>query len=131
MLALHRFLPGPHLVSAPLRWTGFAVLAVGLAISWWHARLFRRAGTNIHTFREPDVLVTRGLFRFTRNPMYLGFVLALAGLAAVLGAATPVAVVAAYAVVADRAYIRFEEAAMQRRFGDAYREYCGRVRRWL
>ena len=100
-------------------------------MSVWHARLFRRAGTEIHTFRMPRVLVTDGLFRHSRNPMYLGFLLVLAGLALVLGAAVPLLVVAAFALVVDRWYIRHEERALREAFGDAYDDYCGRVRRWL
>lgn len=131
MLALHQALPGPHLAPVWLRSLGLVPLAAGLAIAWWHARLFRRIGTNLHTFREPGQLVTGGLFRISRNPMYLGFVLSLAGLGILLGAATPWAVVAAFVLVVDRWYIRFEEAAMQHHFGAAYEAYRRDVRRWL
>jgi len=131
MMLLHACAPGPHWLPAWLRWPGLALLVAGLGIAAWHARLFRRVGTNIHTFRAPQVLVTGGLFRHSRNPMYLGFVLALAGLALVLGAVTPALVAVAYAVVVDRWYIRFEEEAMARTFGEDYRRYRTRVRRWL
>ena len=63
--------------------------------------------------------------------MYLGFVLVLTGLAVILGSVTPFAVLALFALLVDRWYIRFEERAMLRRFGDAYRSYRQRVRRWL
>lgn len=132
MLLLHRFAPGLHWPPVPWRsWGGMATVVLGLGIAQWHARLFRRRGTNLHTFREPQQLVTEGLFRHSRNPMYLGFALAAAGLALALGAATPVLVLAAFVLVLDRWYIRFEEQAMLRSFGQAYRDYCRHTRRWF
>jgi protein-S-isoprenylcysteine O-methyltransferase Ste14 len=131
MATVHRYLPGIHFLPAWTRWPGLALLLIGIAISAWHARLFRRRGTNIHTFRDPDVLVTEGMFRFTRNPMYLGFALALAGMAAILGSTTPFIVLALFIFLVDRWYIRLEERAMLRQFGDAYRSYRQQVRRWL
>lgn len=132
MLLLHRFAPGLHWPPVPWRsWGGMATVVLGLGIAQWHARLFRRRGINLHTFREPQQLVTEGLFRHSRNPMYLGFALAAAGLALALGAATPVLVLAAFVLVLDRWYIRFEEQAMLRSFGQAYRDYCRHTRRWF
>lgn len=132
MLLLHRFAPGLHWPPVPWRsWGGMATVVLGLGIAQWHARLFRRRGTNLHTFREPQQLVTEGLFRHSRNPMYLGFALAAAGLALALGAATPVLVLAAFVLMLDRWYIRFEEQAMLRSFGQAYRDYCRHTRRWF
>ena len=132
MLFLHRAWPGPHLPASAWRAAiGLSILATGLGVAQWHARLFHRRGTAIHTFATPQVLVTSGLFGISRNPMYLGFVLALAGLGLLLGATTPWAVVLAFAAVVDRWYIRHEEAVMASMFGQAYRDYRRRVRRWL
>ncbi|MBD9394866.1 isoprenylcysteine carboxylmethyltransferase family protein [Acidovorax sp. ACV01] len=73
-----------------LAWMAGGVLVLaGLAIAQWHARLFKRIGTNINTFGEPGTLTTAGLFAYTRNPMYLGMLLALAGVALALGALSP------------------------------------------
>ncbi|MCE3289332.1 MAG: hypothetical protein K0R83_1344, partial [Caulobacter sp.] len=83
------------------------------------------------TFDDPDVLVTGGPFRFTRNPMYLGFLLLLAGVALGLGAASPWIVPVVFWLLADRWYIPFEERAMRRTFGEAYEAYARRVRRWV
>ncbi len=110
---------------------GLAMLVFGLVMTTAAARSFNRAGTNIKTFDEPDVLVTDGWFRYTRNPMYLGFATALLGLAGVLGSTSPLFAVAAFGIVTDRWYIQFEERAMQRQFGPAYDAYRARTRRWI
>ena len=74
------------------------------------------------------MLVTDGLFRFSRNPMYLGMSAALMGLGVVLGTLLPLLVTVAFVIIADRWYIRFEAAAMRRKFGHAYAQ---RTRRWF
>lgn len=95
------------------------------------ARQFERARTNIKTFDRPDKLVTWGVFRWTRNPMYLGFAGALFGLWLALGSASPALIMLAFWVTCDRWYIRFEERVMRQRFGADYLAYCERTRRWL
>jgi protein-S-isoprenylcysteine O-methyltransferase Ste14 len=131
MALLHLAAPVRAVVPEPYRWLGLPVLLAGLGVAQWHARLFRRRGTNIKTFDAPDRLVTEGLFRRTRNPMYLGFALALLGGAILLTSLSPCAVVVAFVLIVDRWYIAFEEAAMTRTFGDDYRRYQRRVRRWI
>jgi protein-S-isoprenylcysteine O-methyltransferase Ste14 len=131
MGALHMLLPGPTLLAFPYTLAGAPVAALGIAITLSGARLFSRVGTNIKTFNEPGVLVTDGVFRWSRNPMYLGFVLLLLGSAILLGTVTPFAGPALFALIADRWYIAFEEQAMQQRFGADYMAYRGRTRRWL
>ncbi|MFZ1105652.1 MAG: isoprenylcysteine carboxylmethyltransferase family protein [Hyphomicrobiaceae bacterium] len=77
------------------------------------------------------MLVTDGLFRWSRNPMYLGFVLRLLGTAILLGTTTPFIAPALFALIADRWYIAFEERAMGEKFGVDDAAYMGRTRRWL
>jgi protein-S-isoprenylcysteine O-methyltransferase Ste14 len=131
MVALHLLLPGAALLVLPYNLAGAVVAAAGFAITLSGARVFSRVGTNIRTFNEPGVLVTDGLFRWSRNPMYLGFVLLLLGTAMLLGTATPFLAVALFAVVADRWYIPFEERAMKAKFGADYAAYMHRTRRWI
>jgi protein-S-isoprenylcysteine O-methyltransferase Ste14 len=131
MAALRILAPGPMIMSFPYNLAGALVAALGLGLTLSGARLFSRVGTNIKTFNEPGTLVTGGAFRWTRNPMYLGFLLLLAGIAILLGAATPFAAVALFALVADRWYIAFEEQALERKFGAAYAAYRQTTRRWI
>lgn len=115
----------------PARAVGLALLLVGLISAAWHARLFRRVGTPVPTFEQPQVLVQAGLFNHSRNPMYLGFALALFGLCLLLDCWVNLIWLLAFVLVVQHWYIAFEERAMRSQFGDAYAAYCARVRRWL
>ena len=131
MVVLHALLPIALVVAWPYRLSGSLAVVAGLAMAVWGTRRFASAQTNIKTFDAPGRLVTDGLFRITRNPMYFGLVVALAGASVLFGSLSPMLVAAAFAVVTDRWYIRFEEAAMARAFGDEYAAYCRTTRRWL
>jgi protein-S-isoprenylcysteine O-methyltransferase Ste14 len=131
MGALHLAVPEPALVTGAGRWLGLAAIVGGGGLTVATARLFKRRRANLNTFNTPTALVTDGPFRVSRNPIYLGFAVFLFGVAAVLGSALPFVVAAAFAVVADRWYIPFEERAMRAEFGAAYEDYARRVRRWL
>ena len=114
-----------------LPWTGGALAALGIAVSVAGKRRFQREETNIFTFGKPDRLVTDGLFGISRNPMYLGLVLAGFGAALVSATATALLLAAAFACIVRYWYIAYEEAAMRRQFGADYDAYCSRVRRWI
>ncbi len=115
-----------------LTWSAGGVLVLaGLAMAQWHARLFKRIGTNINTFGEPGTLTTAGLFAHTRNPMYLGMLLALAGVALALGALSPWVLVLQFFVLVQCWYIPLEERKLAARFGSEYADYCRDVRRWI
>jgi protein-S-isoprenylcysteine O-methyltransferase Ste14 len=114
-----------------LRRIGIVLAASGLALDVWSVVLFRRAGTNPLPFRPSTAFVARGPYRFTRNPMYLGMTLLIGGvglwsarawiaLSALLGAA----VIHLYAIPREERYL-------ERTFGESYRDYRRRVRRWV
>jgi protein-S-isoprenylcysteine O-methyltransferase Ste14 len=91
----------------------------------------RRHGTTTLPHRSPSSLVTAGVFGKSRNPIYLGFVLILAGVSLWLGSVVGVILVPVLVVVLGRRFIEGEEARLRRAFGDAFDEYAGRTRRWL
>ena len=131
ILAADRFLPLMSFDVPGLPWGGAALVAMGIGISVAGKRRFQRAGTNVHTFQDPGELVTDGLYGISRNPMYLGLVLA--GFGAALVSATLAALVlgAAFALVVRYWYIAYEERAMRRAFGARYESYCRSAGRWL
>jgi protein-S-isoprenylcysteine O-methyltransferase Ste14 len=131
MWCLHRWWPAGLLLSWPWRALGLLPLVAGLAMAQRHARMFRRIGTEINTFGRPGRLVTEGLFARTRNPMYLGMLLCLVGVATLLGSVTPWLGPPAFFTLASLWYIPVEERAMAEAFGGAYADYRRRVRRWL
>lgn len=119
----------------PLHWAlrlvGVVPLAAGLWLNLGGAGLFARVGTNIRTFDEPGQLVTSGHFRFTRNPMYVGFTLMLVAVALFVGTLTAWLGAVVFFLAANGWYIPFEERRMVASFGDAYEEYRRRVPRWI
>jgi protein-S-isoprenylcysteine O-methyltransferase Ste14 len=110
---------------------GGSLILIGLALAAAGIRNFSRAGTPIPTNQPTRALVTTGIHGWTRNPIYLGMFLAYGGIGVAarspwtLILTLPLAITIRYGVVAR------EEAYLDRRFGDAYRDYKARVRRWL
>lgn len=92
---------------------------------------FKKEATEINTFKSPKKLVSTGLFHYSRNPIYLGFTLALGGLAIVLGNYAALDGLIAFFIAAHLWYIPYEEEAMEKEFGEAYLDYKSKVRRWL
>lgn len=107
------------------------MIVLGLGIAQWHSRLFKKLGTNINTFKEPDILTTEGFFRISRNPMYCGFIVTLLGICLVLGSTSPFLGLIGFGLLTNYWYIPFEERAMLIKFGDQYINYKSKVRRWI
>ena len=120
------FIPGRRAIYGVLLVAGVLVAAAGVL-------QFRRAGTtkNPMTPDAASALVTGGIYRFSRNPMYLGMVLVLLAVAVFfshpLGLAGPALFIAWITLF----QIAPEERALRKRFGAAFEEYCARVRRWI
>ena len=110
---------------------GLAFLATGTAMIIWSRRAFQAAGTPIRPFTESTVLIRHGLYRWSRNPMYLGAVFLVAGVAILLGTLAPLLVVIAVFAILQEGFIRREERLLDDTFGDRYRAYRRSVRRWL
>lgn len=110
-----------------------AVLIGGVAVALAGMLSFRSARTTINP-HKPDrasSLVVRGIFRYSRNPMYLGIALVLLAWAVWLARPLLLFGVLAFTLYMNRFQIAPEERAMERIFGEDYREYRRRVRRWL
>lgn len=131
MLALHRYLPVARIIEPPLTWLGLVPLLLGLASAVAGAQAFGRAGTSVKPFREAKALVTDGIFRVSRNPMYLGMISALLGVAILLGTLGAFLPVPLFFFVLQHWFVRPEEKMLDRLFGERYREYRRHVRRWM
>ncbi len=131
MAILHVTIPLGEWLPQPYSFLGTVAIVAGLGIGGWHSRLFRRLSTNIDTFGTPGQLTTEGLFKRTRNPMYVGLLTALVGLACVLGTVSPLFGPVVFFAMAQYVYIPFEERAMTMKFGDKYSAYQSSVSRWL
>jgi protein-S-isoprenylcysteine O-methyltransferase Ste14 len=131
MFLLDHWLPITWLLPAPFHWLGLIVLLPGIIILLQSGASFLKAKTGLLPFSEATTLVTGGMYRFSRNPMYLGMVLFLLGVALCLGSLSALIPVAVYAWIIDRQFIRNEEIFLTGIFGDEFREYMKRVRRWI
>ena len=131
MFALHHWLPIANLLPPPWHWLGLVLIIPGVVILLHSGLSFIRAKTGLLPFSDATSLVTNGLYRFTRNPMYLGMVLFLLGVALLLGSLSALAPVIAYTWIIDRQFIRNEELFLQEIFGEEYLAYMRRVRRWI
>ena len=117
-----------------VRVVAFVVIAlVGGSIALAGDLEFRRARTTINPFKPENstALVTSGIYRFTRNPMYLGLTLGLLGWAAFLCSAWTLLGPVVFILFIGRFQIAPEERVLSDKFGAAYANYTARVRRWL
>ncbi|OOG42906.1 isoprenylcysteine carboxylmethyltransferase family protein [Polaromonas sp. A23] len=109
------------------------LVAVGQSISMAGILLFRRAGTTVNPFTPgaTSSLVTNGVYRFTRNPMYIGLLLTLLGWAAFLSSPPALVYLVVFVLYMNRFQIGPEERVLSSLFGADYAAYQARVRRWL
>ena len=131
MLGLHYVLPGPRIISGLARYLGIVLMGASLGFGLWARLMFLRVGTTVKPFQESSELVVMGPFHVTRNPMYLSMVTLLLGLAILLGSLTPFFVIPLFVLIIDRRFIPVEEGMLEHRFGEFYRNYQARVRRWI
>lgn len=119
-------MPGRIAIAVLLAATGLAATIAGVAA-------FRRIGTTVNPL-DPNLstrIVSTGVYGFSRNPMYLGFLLALAGWAAHLANGGAALLLAAFVLYMNTFQIKPEERALLAKFGPEYAGYMSRVRRWL
>jgi protein-S-isoprenylcysteine O-methyltransferase Ste14 len=131
MLILHFTLPVVRIIPLPWDLLGLIPLVAGIALNLLADRLFHQAGTTIKPFQESKALITDGVFRFSRHPMYLGFVLILVGVAILLESLTPWVIVPIFAALMEVVFIQVEERMLAEKFGPAWMEYMKKVRRWI
>lgn len=110
---------------------GVVLIVAGLAIAAAAILTFRAARTTVDPTGHAAKLVTHGIFRFTRNPMYLGTLVLFAGVGLAADWAWLVLLLPVLATLLFILAIRREEGWLERRFGGDYRDYKQRVRRWI
>jgi protein-S-isoprenylcysteine O-methyltransferase Ste14 len=122
---------GDEVERTPFVALGWLAVICGFAIIAWGMTTFRRARTAIMPFRSARTIVASGPYRFSRNPMYLGFAVAHAGFAFVFGTAWPLILLPLVLTALWFLVIRREERYLAHAFGDEYARYQQRVRRWI
>jgi protein-S-isoprenylcysteine O-methyltransferase Ste14 len=126
---LQRLAPVP--LGPPLPELGMAVIFAALALIGWALLVLVKAGNDPRPDKPDSSMVEAGPFRFSRNPIYLGFLVAVAGFALRWGDLWGWVALAASHLMLDRLVVAREEAYLATRFGAAYAAYRRRVRRWV
>ena len=122
----------PDLIAfVPLQWAGEALFWLGLALAAGAALSFLIARSTIIPHQTPSALITGGLYRMSRNPIYLADVLILIGLSLKWGAVSGLVLAPVFAAVITARFIRPEEARLRARFGAEAEAFFARTRRWL
>ena len=119
-------IPAPAIVAGALGLAGAIVAVAGVVA-------FKKHKTTVNPFtpERSSSLVTSGIYKYTRNPMYLGFFLFLAGWAALLSNLVAFALLPAFIAYMNRFQIQPEERALTQQFGTEFQSYMQRVRRWV
>lgn len=120
-----------NLPDAGRRWGALALIILGFMLEGEAAERFRRAGTALEPWKPTTALATGGAYRFSRNPVYVGFAIIYFGLAIGLDSPVALTLLIPCLFVIDRFVIQREERYLEAKFGQEWRDYAGRVRRWL
>ncbi len=128
---LGRFVPLPFVAPAALQYFGLLLTFIGFLLGMAAFLEFRKARTTLDPHGSTKQIVTAGIYRFSRNPIYLGFLLMVIGLPLNSGLLWGVVVAPLYMILMTRLVIEPEEAYLEKKFKEQYKGYRSRVRRWL
>jgi len=124
-------IPFPFVVSSVVENIGFALVVIGFLFGVAAFLAFRKARTTLDPHGKVSAIVTDGIYRFTRNPIYLGFLLMVIGLPLNSGSYWGILLAPVFVFAMNRLVIQHEEAYLEKKFRDVYTSYKSRVRRWL
>lgn len=113
------------------RYIAFVLIVGGLLIDGAAVQAFRRRGTPAEPWKDATALETGGLYRYSRNPIYLGYAISYVGIAVAMDSLIALSLLIPCMVVIDRFVVLREEHYLSRKFGADYDAYRSRVRRWL
>jgi len=130
-LLLNRRAPVPFLPRSAARGLGWPLIGSGVVLNGWFLRTIRDADVPIRTDKPVPRLTTGGPFRYSRNPSYLALAMLYAGIAVLRNSPWAILFLPVVLVVIRREVIGREERYLERTFGEEYRDYKTRVRRWV
>ena len=130
-LALHFYCPMAEVIHFPATIAGIIVSVAGLAVSTVANVSLLKHRTTTKPFEKPSALIETGIFRYSRNPVYVGMLLVLTGIDVYLGSVTARAVPLVFFLIFNTAIIPSEERKLQEVFGERYTAYKKSVRRWI
>lgn len=133
MWVLNQYLPIAHWIAVPWNTIGLILIVTALSFDVWSLFLFFRSHTTPNPMKPENAstIVSTGLYKFSRNPMYVGLLTVLLGYAIWLGSVTPFLLLPLFVFLITTQQIMPEEEILEKKFGAEYLDYKARVRRWL
>jgi protein-S-isoprenylcysteine O-methyltransferase Ste14 len=130
-LALAFLAPVQPIMSPLWQYTGIALMVLGLGTVLYMAASFRKNETTIIPDGQPSILMDTGLFAYSRNPIYVAMAILLTGSGLASGHVWSLVIVPIFVVGVQVLWIHQEEENLEAEFGQIYRNYKAKVRRWL
>lgn len=127
----HFVFPIRIILQAPFTFSGILVVGSGLILAFRSRALFLEKRTTLSPYESPGFLITTGPFRISRNPVYLAMAAILFGSAMVMGTLVTFVFPVLFIAIAGTLFIPDEEQDLEKKFGEEYRKYRRRVRRWI
>ena len=125
------FSPPNTLLYLPFSLLAGACIIVGFTVMTFAWLQFRKSDTAVCPTAKTSRIVMDGLYRYTRNPMYLGMLLMLLGASFIMGTAPSMLAPVAFFIIIDKVFIPYEEDSLLSSFGDSYSAYMKVARRWI
>jgi protein-S-isoprenylcysteine O-methyltransferase Ste14 len=130
-VVLHYFFPVTILIPSPYNLLGLLIVGFGMYLAFQSVRLLISYNTTFEASGNPSSLVTQYPYNYSRNPIYLGFLLIALGTATILSSLSAFIAPIMFFLVVNTIIIPFEEKRLQKNFGIEYERYRRSVRRWL
>jgi protein-S-isoprenylcysteine O-methyltransferase Ste14 len=128
---LHFAYPVREVIEPPYTYLGLLLVGFGTILNLWTDSLFKKGRTTVKPQEMPSKLVVSGPFLISRHPMYLGMAAILLGEAVFLGSFATFAFPLIFAILMEVLFISVEEENLEEAFGEEYRDYKRKVRRWI
>jgi protein-S-isoprenylcysteine O-methyltransferase Ste14 len=130
-LILHFLVPIKRIVVPPYAYLGVVIILFGCILNLEADRIFKKDRTTVKPYEIPSALEDTGPFRISRHPMYLGMASILVGVAVILGSIVTFVPPLVFIFLMEILFIPDEDSNLERAFGDKYKSYKKRVRRWI
>ena len=131
IILMHFIFPLIQLIRYPYTLIGILFIIFGTTLNIFSWLLFIKNKTTQNPFKKPDKLIMQGVYKISRNPMYLGMLLGLIGLCILLGSLITFIFPIIFFIILEKLFIPIEEESMKRTFGNYYIKYKNKVRRWI
>jgi protein-S-isoprenylcysteine O-methyltransferase Ste14 len=133
MWLLSKYMPVAEIIQTPWNKIGLVIIIIAVSFDVWSLLLFLKKKTTPNPMKPENTsgIVTKGLYQYSRNPMYLGMLIILFGFGIWLGSLSPFVMLPAFYWVITEMQIKPEERMLEQKFTNEYLDYKNRVRRWL